>query len=99
MTCVKRIAVSNPGSHVGRRLLTTVVASIFRETDAFQVWLGVFPDNERAQRAYPAVGFIAEGIARGNAYFDGVYRDELIMALLRTEWDAQRQTRNVSATV
>jgi RimJ/RimL family protein N-acetyltransferase len=90
VTCVKRIAVSNPSNYVGRRLLTGVVDSIFRETDAFRVWLGVFPENQRAQRAYAAVGFIAEGVARGNAYFGSEYRDELIMALLRTEWDAAR---------
>jgi len=90
VTCVKRIAVSNPSNRVGRRLLTGVVDSIFRETDTFRVWLGVFPENQRAQRAYAAVGFIAEGVARGNLYFGGEYRDELIMALLRTEWNAAR---------
>jgi len=86
VTCVKRIAVSNPGNGVGRRLLHAVVAAIFRETHAHRVWLGVFPDNARARRAYEAVGFKAEGVARGSAFFGGVYRDELIMSILRTEW-------------
>ena len=27
-----------------------------------------------------------EGIARGNAFFGGAHRDELLMALLRPEW-------------
>jgi RimJ/RimL family protein N-acetyltransferase len=85
---VKRIAVSDPGNGVGRRLLRVVVAAIFRETDAHRVWLGVFPDNARARRAYEAVGFRAEGVARGNAFFGDVYRDELIMSILRTEWAA-----------
>jgi len=88
VTCVKRIAVSSPGIGIGRQLLRAVVSAIFRDTDAHRVWLGVFPDNERARRAYEAVGFKAEGIARGSALFAGIYRDELIMAILRTEWAA-----------
>jgi diamine N-acetyltransferase len=86
VTCVKRIAVSSPGNGLGRRLLRAVVDAVFRDTDAHRVWLGVFPENERARRAYEAVGFKAEGIARGSAFFGGIYRDELIMAVLRTEW-------------
>jgi len=86
VTCVKRIAVAAPGKGVGGLLLKSVVGAIFRDTDAHRVWLGVFPDNERARRAYQAVGFKAEGIARGNAFFGGVFRDELIMAILKTEW-------------
>jgi diamine N-acetyltransferase len=53
------------------------------------VWLGVFPDNTRARRAYEAVGFRAEGIARGSAFFYGVHRDELVMAVLRPVWEAR----------
>jgi diamine N-acetyltransferase len=86
VTCVKRIAVSSPGNGLGRQLLRAVVGAVFRDTDAHRVWLGVFPENERARRAYEAVGFKAEGVARGSAFFGGVYRDELIMAILRAEW-------------
>jgi RimJ/RimL family protein N-acetyltransferase len=88
VTCVKRIAVASPGNGLGRRFLNAVVAAIFANTDAHRIWLGVFPDNERARRAYAAVGFKAEGVARGSAFFDGVHRDELIMAIIRTEWTA-----------
>ncbi len=88
VSCVKRIAVPNPGSGIGRRLLHAVVATIFRETQAHRVWLGVFPDNARARRAYEAVGFKAEGVARGSAFFGGTFRDELIMSMLRPEWSA-----------
>jgi diamine N-acetyltransferase len=85
---VKRIAVSDPGKGIGRLLLHAVVTSIFRDTEAHRVWLGVFPENARARRAYEAVGFKAEGVARGNAFFGGVYRDEPIMAIVRPEWSA-----------
>ena len=87
-TCVKRIIVSNPGNGIGRRLLRAVVDTIFHETDAHRVWLGVFPENARARRTYEAIGFKAEGVARGSAFFGGVHRDELIMSVLRPEWPA-----------
>jgi diamine N-acetyltransferase len=86
---VKRVAVSYPGHGYGRSLLSKVVNAAFDETDVWRLWLGVFPENIRARRAYDAAGFKAEGIARGNAFLGGVYRDELIMALLRPEWQAK----------
>jgi RimJ/RimL family protein N-acetyltransferase len=85
---VKRVAVSYPGHGYGRSLLSRIVSTAFEETDVWRLWLGVFPENIRARRAYEVVGFRAEGIARGNAFLGGVYRDELIMALLRPEWQA-----------
>jgi RimJ/RimL family protein N-acetyltransferase len=88
VTQVKRVAVSYPGHGYGTTLLNKVVNAVFEETEVWRLWLGVFPENIRARRAYEAVGFRAEGIARGNAYQAGVYRDELIMALLRPEWQA-----------
>jgi RimJ/RimL family protein N-acetyltransferase len=85
VTLLKRIAVSTPGQGIGKQLLESVVARVFHETDAHRLWLGVFPDNVRARRAYEAVGFVSEGVARGMAYFGGVHRDELIMSVLRTD--------------
>jgi RimJ/RimL family protein N-acetyltransferase len=92
VTLIKRMAVCQPGRGHGRALLAHVVDAVFTETNAWRVWLGVFPENARARRAYEAVGFTAEGIARGNAFFGGVHRDELVMALLRLEWEAQRKS-------
>jgi RimJ/RimL family protein N-acetyltransferase len=92
VTLIKRIAVSRPGLGHGRALLAKVVDAVFAQTDAWRIWLGVFPENTRARRAYEAVGFQPEGIARGRAFIGGTYRDELIMALLRPEWMETRLT-------
>ena len=70
--------------------LASLVDRIFRETEAHRIWLGVFPENDRARRAYEATGFKAEGLARGSAFFGGVHRDELVMALVRPDWSAGR---------
>lgn len=71
---------------MARGLLGGLVDRVFRDTDAYRIWLGVFPDDSRARRAYEGVGFKAEGVARGNAFFGGSHRDELVMAVLRPEW-------------
>jgi diamine N-acetyltransferase len=94
---IKRVVVTQPSRGHGTALLTDLVAIIFRDTDAYRVWLGVFPDNIRAQRAYEAVGFQAEGVARGAAYFGDVHRDELVMSLLRPEW-SRRSRKTATRT-
>jgi RimJ/RimL family protein N-acetyltransferase len=94
VTMIKRIAVSRPGQGYGRALLGQVVDAIFTETNAWRVWLGLYPENMRARRAYEAVGFTAEGIARGSAFFQGAHRDELVMAVLRPEWEARQKRQN-----
>jgi RimJ/RimL family protein N-acetyltransferase len=93
VTLIKRVAVSHPGQGHGRALVAGLVDRIFRETGAYRVWIGVFPENTRARRAYEAAGFRAEGIARGNAFFGDAHRDELIMAILRPEWPGGRSRR------
>jgi RimJ/RimL family protein N-acetyltransferase len=85
---IKRVVVSQPGHGHGKALLTKLVEIIFQNTSAHRIWLGVFPENTRARRAYEAVGFQAEGIARGSAFFGGMHRDELVMSLLRPDWAA-----------
>jgi len=89
VTLLKRIAVGHPGVGHGGAMLERLVDRVFRDTAAHRLWLGVFPDNARARRAYERVGFRAEGVARGSAFFGGVHRDELVMAILRPDWEAR----------
>jgi 2-hydroxychromene-2-carboxylate isomerase len=71
-----------------------LVETVFNETSTYRVWLGVFPENIWAHRAYRAAGFREEGIARGSAFFGEVHGNELIMSLLRPEWNARREAIN-----
>jgi RimJ/RimL family protein N-acetyltransferase len=88
VTHLKRFAVVRPDQGLGRLLLRAVAEAVFTQTRAYRLSLGLFPENVRARRAYEAVGFQVEGVSRGSALFDGVNRDELVMALLRPEWSA-----------
>jgi RimJ/RimL family protein N-acetyltransferase len=87
VTFIKRMAVARPGLGYGRALLGLAIDAVFRETEAWRVWLSLYVDNVRARRTYESLGFQAEGIARGSAFFGGVHRDELVMAVLRPEWE------------
>ena len=89
VTLIKRMIVSRPGQGYGRVLLSGVLDAVFNETNAWRVCLGLYPENTRARRAYEAIGFTAEGVARGSAFFNGVHRDELVMSILRPEWEAR----------
>ncbi len=90
VTLIKRIAVVEPGNGHGKMILAHLVDRIFRDTGAYRVCLGLYPANTRARRAYESVGFKAEGISRGSAFFNGVHHDELVMALLRPDWPSDR---------
>jgi RimJ/RimL family protein N-acetyltransferase len=90
VTLIKRIAVVEPGNGHGPLLLTHLVDRIFRDTSVHRICIGLYPHNTRARRAYESVGFKAEGISRGSAFFHGVHHDELVMALLRPDWPSDR---------
>jgi RimJ/RimL family protein N-acetyltransferase len=50
-----------------------------------RVFLRVFADNARAIRCYAKVGYQQEGRLRQHDFYNGAYRDVLIMGLLRGE--------------
>ncbi len=91
VTLIKRVAVEGPGRGLGHRMVSAALAEIFSQTQAHRVWIGCFPSNLRARHAYEKAGFVAEGIARGSAYFYGDHHDELILAILRPEWEARHR--------
>ena len=84
---LKRIAVAEPGKGVGRLLLEAVIERLFTTTAINRIALHVFPENERAARAYARSGFETEGLCRENyRHLGGAYRDALQMAVLRRDW-------------
>ena len=88
ITLLMRIAMAEPGQGHGKKFLRALTDKVFTETPCHRFWLGQFPDNHRARHVYQSVGFIAEGVARGNVYLFGRHHDELIMSILRPEWAA-----------
>jgi RimJ/RimL family protein N-acetyltransferase len=86
------------GKGYGTTAIRLLLDYAFVHRNAHRVWLEVAADNERAIRAYRRCGFIAEGRMRDNAWDDGRYVDELMMAILRPEWEELR-TRESQPTL
>jgi ribosomal protein S18 acetylase RimI-like enzyme len=65
---------------VGRALLDAAVAEA-RARGARRLTLRVLAHNDGAVRLYEGAGFVVEGVLRGEFFLDGVYVDDLLMAL------------------
>jgi len=73
----------------GSEAVTLLLEWLFNDRGAHRVWLEVFPENTRAQRAYEKVGFIREGTLRETWLLDGRWHDEHVYSMLRREYNAR----------
>jgi diamine N-acetyltransferase len=63
-----------------------VLEHAFGSLGAHRVWLDVMVHNERARRAYAAVGFVEEGVMREALRVDDAPVSLVLMSVLRSEW-------------
>jgi RimJ/RimL family protein N-acetyltransferase len=93
---LKRIAVAHPGRGLGTAFLSLVLDEAFGPMGAERFHLDCFADNARAQRAYMKLGFTRDGVLR-QAYrlADGKRADLVMMAILKSEWEAQRSAFSI----
>ncbi len=78
------------GKGLGSDALRIVMRLAFDKMNLNRLWLSVLVDNPRAVRCYEKCGFVREGLLRQESYVDGKYRDVLLMALLREDYDRTR---------
>ena len=60
-----------------------------------RVSLTVLANNSRAIAAYTRCGLVVEGRFRDSLWRDGTWHDDLSMAILRPQWEAQRAAEPV----
>jgi ribosomal protein S18 acetylase RimI-like enzyme len=79
---VRGLVVSSPLRRrgVGRALLAAAAAAA-RARGARRLTLRVLGHNDAARRLYESAGFVVEGILRGEFLLDGVWVDDVCMAL------------------
>jgi len=58
-----------------------------------RIYLRVYSTNPRAKHSYEKAGFVPEGTLRQAVYRHGKYADIHIMSVLRSEWDARRESK------
>ncbi len=78
------------GKGYGRDAINVFLDWAFRLQNYRRIGLTADATNERAIRAYRACGFVEEGRRRQHEYVNGRYVDEVIMGVLRADWEALR---------
>ena len=74
------------GKGFGQDAVRTLVDYAFDHLNLNRVALQVLADDPRAVTAYRKAGFSEEGRLRQQAWVNGAFADELLMAVLREDW-------------
>jgi len=81
------------GRGFGSEATSLVIDYAFENTNLNRISLDVLAFNPRARRAYEKAGFVYEGTSREAFRFDGEYIDDVLMAILRSDWK-RKSSRN-----
>jgi RimJ/RimL family protein N-acetyltransferase len=79
------------GQGYGSEAVRLTLGYAFEELNLHRVSLSVLGDNPRAIRAYEKCGFVREGQWRELAHYDGQWSDEVVMGILRSEWEEHKK--------
>jgi len=82
------------GAGLGTDAVNALADFCFGQLRLERLWLVTDSVNARAQRVYEKAGFVREGVLRRAFYQDGVFQDDIRMAMLRSEWDALPRKRS-----
>ncbi|HEY7347282.1 MAG TPA: GNAT family protein [Ktedonobacterales bacterium] len=87
---------SSWGKGYGTEVTRLIVHYGFASLNLHRIMLTVSALNTGGVKAYSRAGFQQEGVLRQACYRDGAYHDKIIMAILRSEWEASlpAETRN-----
>lgn len=88
-----RISMSSielTGKGYGTEAIKIVLQFVFEELHLNRLQLEVFSHNLRGLRAYEKVGFVKEGVLRESLYYKGSYSDEIIMAILKSDYSCNK---------
>ncbi len=85
------------GHGYGTDAMVALLRYLFHTRNLHRVSLTVLAWNSRAIRSYERAGFTVEGLLRDDLYFDGRYHDQIVMGVLRHEFDARWSTEENTA--
>lgn len=74
------------GKGIGTWMIETTRDFAFEELKLHRLELDVYSFNPRTERAYLKAGFKREGVLRDAVKSKGEYADDILMAILETEW-------------
>ena len=82
------------GGGLGTEAVDVIVDFCFGQLRLERVWLVTDSVNVRAQHVYEKAGFVHEARLRRAFYQDGMFQDDIRMAMLRDEWAALPRKRS-----
>jgi RimJ/RimL family protein N-acetyltransferase len=82
------------GVGLGTEAVDVIVDFCFGQLRLQRVWLVTDSVNLRAQHVYEKAGLVHEGRLRRAFYQDGIFQDDIRMAILRDEWEALPRKRS-----
>lgn len=77
------------GKGYGTAVTRLLIDYGFASLNLHRIMLTVSSLNTGGIKAYSRAGFQQEGILRQACYRDGSYHDKIVMAILRSEWEAR----------
>lgn len=80
-------SAADRGKGYGYDALVAICRWAFDHLNLHRIELGAHPDNAPALHIYEKCGFVLEGRRREHHFEDGAWGDEVIMGLLRTDFD------------
>jgi RimJ/RimL family protein N-acetyltransferase len=87
-------SAADRGQGLGYDALRTLARWAFDHLNLHRIDLHCDPENAPAIRVYERVGFVLEGRYRKRHFQDGAYHDELLMGLLREDFEAAERARS-----
>lgn len=86
------------GKGLGTEAIRAIAEFSFDSLGIHKLSMRVLAFNTRAIRAYEHVGFIREGLERESALIGGTWYDDVIVGLLKRDFDALRGGTSVKKT-
>ena len=77
------------GHGYGSDAMISLLRYLYHERNLHRVALSVIAWNARAIRSYEKVGFVVEGMLRDDLFFEGRFHDQVVLPILRREFDAR----------
>jgi RimJ/RimL family protein N-acetyltransferase len=82
------------GRGLGTDAVNVILDFCFGQLRLERVWLVTDSVNLRAQRVYEKAGLVHEGRLRRAFYQDGIWQDDIRMAILRADWEGLSRKRS-----
>ncbi|MBO8155951.1 MAG: GNAT family N-acetyltransferase [Bacillaceae bacterium] len=85
-----RIAIHHPdyfNKGYGTEAVRLALNYTFEDLSLNRLQLEVYSHNTRGIRAYEKAGFKKEGVMRQSLYYNGQYYDEIVMGILKEEYE------------